>query len=474
MTNTPKDPSEDVLAGALGDFLGNREELAEWAMNDQGEKTATALARGYVILFQNSILYDLENRAIIPSANQVVESVNTLLVSSEEVQLRIGSHLMYVNGSPVKMDDFLFNHIRKMERHTNKLRLREINFTASITREDIMEVMAVVQEAFVRDDGAEHLAAAQFEKVTISDFHENVERVPAELQAIRAYFATLMNVRELVTSLERAKQTWLAPTKRAVQDLTAMCYSNSTILLGLIRLPHFQREHFNRLVNTSVICAVMCCRLGVNKRIAADLAYTACIHDLDWTGQGSVRETILEILRIYGRDPKGEWRTCLIADLNRPEGFSAAQIISVAAAYEKLASFGDIAGNRLRPDEALKRIQGEVGKLFSLVPIKLLINVLGLFPVGSLTELSSGHLAVVIEFPNDRRSLMNPIVRLIRGSNGQEIDEVVDLAEDKKMRVVRCLDPEDYNINVASFFVGKEQRKLFLDSLNPAGPDVIY
>ena len=51
MTNTPKDPSEDVLAGALGDFLGNREELAEWAMNDQGEKTATALARGYVILF---------------------------------------------------------------------------------------------------------------------------------------------------------------------------------------------------------------------------------------------------------------------------------------------------------------------------------------------------------------------------------------------------------------------------------------
>ena len=179
-------------------------------------------------------------------------------------------------------------------------------------------------------------------------------------------------------------------------------------------------------------------------------------------------------MRIYGRDPKGEWRTCLIADLNRPEGFSASQIISVAAAYERLASFGDAQGNRLRPDEALKRIQGEVGKLFSLIPIKLLINVLGLFPVGSLTELSSGHLGVVIEFPNDRRSLMNPIVRLIRGPNGQEIEQVVDLAEDKKMRVVRCLDPEEYNINVASYFVAPEQRKLFLESLNPAGPAVTF
>ena len=428
-------------------------------------RKGTELARGFVVLFQNCILYDLENKAILPPANQVIGAVNTLLTLDEKIELRIGAYLMYVNGSPVTIDDFLFHHIRKMERYTRKLEMREVVFRASITLEDLLAFMSVVKEAFARDDGANYLAETEFEKFSVGDFREKIQRVPAELQAIRAYFETLINIRELVSGRENVKDLWLAPTKRSIQDLTAICYTHSSILLGLTRLPHFRKEHFNRLVNAAVLSAAMCCRLGVNRRIAADLAFTASLHDLDWTGAGSLRETILVILNIYGRDPKGEWRTCLIADLNRPGGLPASQLVSVAGAYERLAGVGDGLGNSYRPEQALKRIQAEVGKRFSLSAVKLLINVLGLFPVGSLVELSTGHLAVVVDFPNDHRALMRPIVRLIRMPSGLETEELMDLEAHGTVRIVKCLDPAQYNLNVTSFFVEPEQRAVFLKSL---------
>jgi hypothetical protein len=93
--------------------------------------------------------------------------------------------------------------------------------------------------------------------------------------------------------------------------------------------------------------------------------------------------------------------------------------------------------------------------------VKALINVTGVFPVGTLAILDSYELAVVTARNPDPKRVHQPVVKIITDADGVMLADpfVADLAEADpatrrpKRTVVKTIDPDPYGIRVSDYFL---------------------
>jgi HD-GYP domain-containing protein (c-di-GMP phosphodiesterase class II) len=104
------------------------------------------------------------------------------------------------------------------------------------------------------------------------------------------------------------------------------------------------------------------------------------------------------------------------------------RIVTIADVYDAITSPRVYRPYTLSPDRALGYMLEKSGTVFDPVLLKVFINMLGAYPVGTLLELSSGEMGLVIG-PSANRS--RPIVQLLvsRADGMVEKGPVVDLSE---------------------------------------------
>ena len=411
------------------------------------------MARSYFVLVKTGMLHDLENKALKQPVEHLVNAVNILLSMHNRAQMRIIGDLIYINDTPLSMDDGLFTHVRKMSKLTETLKLREITFTQAIENGDLYEMVEHIKIAQSREDGAGYISGLDLHKVILADCDQERRELPQKQQSLHAYLVALLTIKDLVTQIQSDKASRVAPVKRAMQHLVSMTYADPALMLGLIKMPRYKNRLFSHLLNTAVLTIVFCERIDADKNLAANIAFTAALHDLDWRGHGDRLMTIRELLRIYKGDRHGQARLAILADLDKPDGSSIAQLISVAARYEDLTAEGED-GEPVLPDEALRRIQQEVGTRFHGTAVKLLSAAVGVFPVGSAVELSDGSLGVVIELPADQRLPDSPIVKRLKNANGSPANsQIIDLHQQSDLRIIKTVQAQELNFNVCSVFL---------------------
>jgi hypothetical protein len=106
------------------------------------------------------------------------------------------------------------------------------------------------------------------------------------------------------------------------------------------------------------------------------------------------------------------------------------KIIHISDVYEVLTSELVDENGRITPDEALRRMWSEKGKVFDTILLKNFINMMGIYPIGSVVELDGGEIGLVMEYPD--KSMKNlPLVMLLAddGKGGMTQGEMVNLAD---------------------------------------------
>jgi hypothetical protein len=100
------------------------------------------------------------------------------------------------------------------------------------------------------------------------------------------------------------------------------------------------------------------------------------------------------------------------------------------------------------------------GKDFDPGLVKIFVNMLGIFPLGTLVLLNTNEMGIVIQTSEDTELIDRPKICILYYSDGDyKKVEVVDLREvdegtqDFKRTIVKTLDPNEYNINVAEFLM---------------------
>jgi len=133
------------------------------------------------------------------------------------------------------------------------------------------------------------------------------------------------------------------------------------------------------------------------------------------------------------------------------------KIVSLADQYDAMTSARVYSRIPMSPDKALSIMMERAGTQLDPVLIKFFINMVGVFPVGTLVLLDTKELGLVYE--SDVVFMDRPRVLIIIDNTGNRVKgPVVTLTEkDEKGKylrsVIKTLDPNKYKINLAEYLL---------------------
>jgi putative nucleotidyltransferase with HDIG domain len=310
-------------------------------------------------------------------------------------------------------------------------------------------------------------------------------------RAQNTYMRTVNIVSEVMGSVKLRQSVSLRKSKRLVQGLVDMMLQDETTMLGLTTIRSHDEYTYSHCVNVGILAMAIGQRLGYDKKELSELGLAAIFHDI---GKADIP---LEILNKPSEFTEEEWKIMRrhpvlgVKHLVKLKGLDDLAIKIIIGGFEhhlnydlsgypklstkrNLTLFGRIISlvdcydaltssrvyNRIPfpPDKALKFMLSKSGKAFDPLLLKIFINCLGVYPLGSLVLLESGEMAVVVQANPNPEKADRPRVKLITDSGGSEIDgPVVDLSEMEagtyRHSISRAIDAYKYGIDSSRYFV---------------------
>jgi HD-GYP domain-containing protein (c-di-GMP phosphodiesterase class II) len=136
------------------------------------------------------------------------------------------------------------------------------------------------------------------------------------------------------------------------------------------------------------------------------------------------------------------------------------KIIHIADVYEAMTNERVYRPKSFTPDEVLRKMWEEAGKMFDTILLKRFIHMMGIYPIGSVVEMSNGTIGLVMDYPEENeRSL--PLVLLLEddGKGNLQRGEMVYLADQyikegsSRLNIVRVIPSANISINPSDFFL---------------------
>ena len=90
------------------------------------------------------------------------------------------------------------------------------------------------------------------------------------------------------------------------------------------------------------------------------------------------------------------------------------KIIHIADVYEALTADRVYRPKSFTPDEALRKMwDGVREKCFDKILLKRFIHMMGIYPIGSVIELSDGNIGLVMDYPDEDERTLPLVLRLV-------------------------------------------------------------
>jgi HD-GYP domain-containing protein (c-di-GMP phosphodiesterase class II) len=310
--------------------------------------------------------------------------------------------------------------------------------------------------------------------------------------AKRTYVRSVEVSRDLFEGARLGRTASATEVRHAVQDIVDAVLRDETSLGGLSTLRDRDDYSFTHSVNVCIFCVAIGRRLGLTKAQLYDLGLAALVHDI---GMGRIpREILTEQsalspaerdlmeshtwlgalsvyqLRDYGDVP---FRSMLVAyehhrtaDGRGYPRFARVAVPSVFSRIVAVASAFDAATNdrgyhpASPPDAVLRELWENKSLGYDPVIVKALINLLGIYPVGTCVILDTYELAIVHAANSDSAYIHRPIVRLLCDGDGTWLSPppLIDLAATNDQgafsrSIIKVTSPEKYGIRVSDYFV---------------------
>jgi len=270
--------------------------------------------------------------------------------------------------------------------------------------------------------------------------------------------------------------------------------NNETSIVGLTTIRDYDEYTFTHSVNVCIFSVALGKKLSLSRLQLYDLGMTALMHDL---GKARVSHEILNKttslddnewkamqahpwlggLTLFGLRGYDEipYRAILVAhehhmktDLTgypkpiRPRqlGFYS-RIVAVADGFDAATTRRSYQTIPIEPDQVLREMWENPKRGYDLILVKALINLIGIYPVGTCVILDTLEVAIVYA-PNPDATLLNrPLVRIAIDVNGGAVPApgtLVNLADQDGpghfvRSIVKVTNPTRYGLTVGNYFV---------------------
>jgi|Deesub1362A_J573_1020465.scaffolds.fasta_scaffold00004_206 HD-GYP domain-containing protein (c-di-GMP phosphodiesterase class II) len=464
--------------------------------NEQPElsKVAKDIVNLLAAIVRTSQIHDPSNIAVVNSVDKFVAMINPLIAREGSITLELVGEYFYINETRIKFSMEYLLSFDTLMREFKKHKLGSITFKGAITAED----MRIFLKAFI----ASSFSDTPFE--TLSEGIEDVESLSVgvlrkikdeagdqDIRKVvrRTYFNAVSFTKGVMSKVKAGEKINVKRAKRVVESMVDLILDQEELLVGMTAIKDYDEYTYHHSVNVSVLAIALGQRLGLPKKSLLELGLVALFHDIGKTEvpidvlnkptaftdeewrimkqhplwgvrsilkmKGfdvvSVRAAIVAFEHHIRHDPTGYPKTMQLSELDL-----YSRIVSIADQYDSMTSARVYSRNPLPPDRALSIMMERAGAQLDPLLLKFFINMVGVFPVGTLVMLNTKELGLV--YSSNAMLPDRPRVMVIMDSEGRRVPGyIVDLAEKKDGKytrtIMKTMDPNKYRINLAEYML---------------------
>ncbi|MGE5894630.1 MAG: HD-GYP domain-containing protein, partial [bacterium] len=306
----------------------------------------------------------------------------------------------------------------------------------------------------------------------------------------KTYFNAVSFSKGVINKIKSGEKVSLKKAKRVVETMVDLLLEEESLLLGMTAIKDYDEYTYHHSVNVSVLSVALGQKLGLSRKALTELGLVALFHDI---GKMEIPEEILNkpssftddewkivrkhpywgakaALKLKGFDPSSIKSAIVAFEHHLNFDFSGypavrergeidffSRIVTIADQYDAMTSARVYSRTPLKPDKALSVMVDRAGRMIDPVLLKVFINMVGVYPIGTLVFLDTREMGLVYEanplYPD------RPRVLVIIDGTGNKVDTyVVDLTEQDKQggyvrKIYKTLDPNRYKINLSEYLL---------------------
>lgn len=314
-----------------------------------------------------------------------------------------------------------------------------------------------------------------------------------KVKAKESYFYALNSIKEVAEKITSQKKAGVRKALRVIQNMVDLVMEDESIVLGISTIRDYDDYTFTHSINVAILSMCLGRRIGISKTSLHRLGICGLFHDL-----GKL-DIPVEIIRLPRKLSNSEfdvvknhtiYSVAQIIKLQAARGLKSkvllppfehhmkydlsgypqtpqkkpvslfGRILTITDVFDAITSPRNYRSTALTQDQALGYMLDHSGTDFDPILLKAFINMLGVYPIGSLLELDTGELALVIEAGKADDGTRPKVVLLAAdGQGGYAKDGVVDLDERDaqsgvfRRNIVKSLDPSTQGVQPAEFLL---------------------
>jgi HD-GYP domain-containing protein (c-di-GMP phosphodiesterase class II) len=447
-------------------------------------------------------LYPAENEAVKNALQELVSAARTLLTRDNDLELRASSEFLFVNGTRLRLDldnYASFSHLLSLLRRCG---VGKVHVSPAAQERDWLVLLSLLLASANEEDVSHHELREKLEAAGVLAFDlgpppaadEDSDFMKRSKEAAkRTYAHSVAVTREVMNSLRLGQAPNIRKIKRVVQTIVDQILNEETSLIGLTTLRDYDEYTFTHSVNVCIFSVALGKRLGLTRQQLYDLGLAALFHDIgksrvplgvlnkseglsddDWRWLAAHPWLgVLVLFRLRGQQDL-PYRAMVVAyehhmkvDLSgyprciRPRNQSIySRIVAVADGFDAATTRRSYQTVPLSPAAVLAGMRDNPRRGFDPIIVKAFINLVGIYPVGTLVVLDTFELAVVHSVNPNPEAISRPIVRIVSDERGNLLfpGHLVDLMERTsegsfKRTIIKTENPERYGINVGDYFL---------------------
>ncbi|MBW1920828.1 MAG: HD domain-containing protein [Deltaproteobacteria bacterium] len=419
----------------------------------------------------------------------------------DELSIMISDGRFFVQGERLHYRRQIARLINTMLEFFNRRGLRGVIFHSGVKEAPHSDLLAFVRlliQSGEKEDSAawltRNIEEAGFGWVTVLAGEELRHKQMDEDLRVRvrtAYSLALSAVKEVAQKISYQGYAGVRKARRMVQTMVDGLEEDSAILLALSAIKDYDDYTYTHSVNVAVLALSLGNRIGLSRSSLEHLGICALFHDLGKveipreiiTKQGELTDDEREIVQMH---PLGSVKQIL--KLNASHDLKSrillgpfehhvkydltgypnvlfkkqvslfGRILQIADFYDAITSPRAYRAFSLSPDQAIRTMLEGAGKDFDPILVKEFAIMLGRYPVGTLLELDTGEMGLVVGY-GEKAGVSQPQVVLLQENEqgGFQRGEMVNLFEEQKeggtspRKVLRSFNPASLGIRTQDF-----------------------
>jgi len=451
-------------------------------------------------------IYEPNNQTFIGHIHSLFSLLENIISQEGGASFQFQENTLFFNNTRIKFDLFSYNNFRFMADEFREKNIGTISLEPGLDEKELSEFIVLFSATGVMEDESfedisTQLISRGVTHISLEGIHpyDAAARLKAEKvkpAAIKVFFRSIKYLKESFENNKENQKLQLKTARRLIQAMVDLIGRDESFLIGMTNIKNYDDYIVNHSTNVAVLSLCFGLRLGLEKQELTELGLSAFFHDigkldipeeiLDKKDKLSEEERkIMEKHTLHGVEKLLSLKdsSCLPvktlyvtlehhlwANLSGYPKYWKRNKINLFSKIIKICDFFDSVTTErpyrdyvLTRDQALSVMLEKSGTEFDPVLLKVFASMVGVYPIGSLVALNTEELGIVVEANPEIALMLRPKVKLITDKNGKKIDgEIIDLTEMDPTKgeyirsIVKSLDPRQYNIQAADYFLAQE------------------